>query len=126
MKTKYPTESELGVLQILWEHGASTVRLVNDQLNKEKEVGYTTTLKIMQIMLEKEWVSRDAEGKKHIYTAKVRKENVQKKLLERFVDATFKGSAQQLMMQLLGNRDSSKEELDEIKELIEKIQNRKS
>jgi len=125
MKTKYPTESELGILQLLWENGPSTVRFVNDKLNEIKEVGYTTTLKLMQIMLAKEWVSRDTEGKKHVYTAKVQKENIQNKLLDRFVEATFKGSAQQLVMQLLGNKKSSKEELDEIKALIEKIENQK-
>lgn len=122
MKTKNPTESELEILQILWENGPSTVRFVNDHLNKLKEVGYTTTLKIMQIMNEKNLVSRKADGRQHIYKATVRKESVQKSLLDKFVENTFKGSAPQLVMQLLGNRKTSKAELDEIKALIDKIE----
>lgn len=134
MNNKYPTESELEILQILWEHGPSTVRFVNDTLNEKlsegqgkesKEIGYTTTLKFMQIMNEKEMLSREAEGRKHIYKAMVKKQKVQKRMLDRFVEATFKGSAQQLVMQLLGNRKTSQEELDEIKALIEKIENKK-
>ena len=128
MKTiKNPTESELEVLQILWENGPSTVRFVNEQMNKKdlnkaKEVGYTTTLKIMQIMNEKGLVSRKPEGRQHIYKALAKKEKVQKSLLDKFVENTFKGSAPQLVMQLLGNRKTSKEELDEIKALIDKIE----
>lgn len=125
MKTKNPTDSELEVLQILWENGPSTVRFVNDVQNKKKEVGYTTTLKIMQIMMEKKLLSREADGRQHIYKAEVKKESVQKSLLDRFVENTFKGSAPQLVMQLLGNRKTSKAELDEIKALIEKIEKKK-
>lgn len=124
---KNPTESELEILQILWENGPSTVRFVNEQMNKNivkdaKEIGYTTTLKIMQIMNEKGLVSRKAEGRQHIYKAIAKKESVQKSLLDKFVENTFKGSAPQLVMQLLGNRKTSKEELDEIKALIDKIE----
>lgn len=123
MKTKNPTESELGILQILWENGPSTVRFVNEKLNECKEVGYTTTLKLMQIMADKKLAKRNTEGRTHIYEANVKKENVQKSLLDKFVNATFKGSAQQLVMQLLGNRKTSQEELDEIKAIIHKIEN---
>jgi len=126
MKPKYPTESELEILQILWEHEPASVRLVNDELNKKREIGYTTTLKLMQIMLEKNMLQRTAEGRKHLYTANIKETETQKRLLDRFVEATFKGSAKQLMMQLLGNKKTSKAELDEIKNLIDKIENDKS
>jgi len=123
MKTKNPTESELAILQILWEKGPSTVRFINDCLNtSEKKVGYTTTLKIMQIMMEKQLLSRNAAGRQHIYEAAVQKESIQKNLVEKFVEKTFKGSASQLVMQLLGNKNTSKEELEEIKSLINKLE----
>lgn len=125
MKPKYPTESELEILQILWEHEPASVRFVNDELNKKREIGYTTTLKLMQIMLEKNMLQRTAEGRKHLYTSNVKETETQKRLLDRFVEATFKGSAKQLMMQLLGNKETSKAELDEIKNLIDKIENDK-
>jgi len=116
-----PTESELEILQILWQNGASSVREVNDKLNKN----YTTTLKLMQIMLEKGLVTRNAETRSHIYEAAVSEEATQQALLNKFVDATFRGSAMKLVMQALGNHNASKEELDEIKALIDKIEQKK-
>lgn len=118
-----PTDSELEVLQVLWENGPVTVRNVNDKLNEKREIGYTTTLKIMQIMTEKRLVSRDTNSRTHIYSANVPEADTQKKLLEKFVDSTFKGSAKKLVMQALGNHKTSKDELDEIKALIQKIEN---
>ena len=119
-----PTEAELEILQILWMHGPSSVRFVNETLNasSEKEVGYTTTLKLMQIMLEKGLVRRDDQSRTHIYEAAVSEEITQQKLLEKFVDATFRGSAMKLVMQALGNHQASREELDEIKALIERME----
>jgi len=123
MKTKNPTDSELAILQILWDKGPNTVRFVNEYLNTaDKKVGYTTTLKIMQIMMEKQLLSRKPAGRQHIYEAAVKKESIQKNLLEKFVEKTFKGSASQLVMQLLGNKNASKEELEEIKSLIENLE----
>lgn len=119
-----PTESELEILQILWEKGPSTVRFVNDILNQKREIGYTTTLKIMQIMAEKQLVERDTKSRTHIYIANVQEKDTQKQLLDKFVDTAFKGSAMKMVLQALGNHESSKEELDEIKELIQKIENR--
>lgn len=124
-----PTESELEILQILWEHGASTVRFVNDFLNEkrtsgQKEIGYTTTLKLMQLMHEKGLASRNEESRTHIYEAKVQEGEMQKALLEKFVDKTFRGSAMKMVMQALGNHKTSREELDEIKALISKIEKR--
>ena len=122
-----PTEAELEILQILWEHGASTVRFVNDSLNEkrgsnQKEIGYTTTLKLMQLMHEKGLASRNEDKRTHIYSAKVHEGEMQKALLEKFVDKTFRGSAMKMVMQALGNHKTSQEELDEIKALIQKIE----
>jgi len=127
MKEKIkPTESEMAVLQILWQRGPSSVREVNDEFNKEREVGYTTTLKIMQIMAEKNYVSRDTESRTHIYTSKLKETEVRKDLIDRMVDGAFRGSAMQLVMQALGNHKTSKEELEDLKTLIEKIEKEQS
>lgn len=117
-----PTDSELEILQVLWQNGPGTVRLVNEELNKVKEVGYTTTLKIMQIMLEKGILLRNEESRTHVYTPALSEDAAQKKLLDRFMDATFRGSAMKLVAQALGSGKTSQTELDEIKKLIEQIE----
>src|SRR6186997_2627792 len=100
-----PTRSELEILQVLWEHGPSTVRFVNDTLNEQKrEVQYTSTLKLMQIMDEKGLLTRDASSMKHIYSAAEEEGKTKGMLLERFINTMYKGSASTLMMQLLGNK----------------------
>ncbi len=122
-----PTDSELGILQILWENEPCTVRFVNDKLNLQrsdsKEIGYTTTLKLMQIMTEKGLINRIVDGRKHTYTAVIEQSATQSALLDTFLQSTFGGSALQLVMQALGNHETSKEELDQIKALIEQIEN---
>ncbi len=120
-----PTESELEILQILWALGKATVRQVNDELSKTREVGYTTTLKLMQIMFEKQLVSRTDEGRYHVYEAAVGEESTQGMLLDKFIDTAFRGSATRMVMQALGNQQVSKEELDEIKKLIDSIEKAK-
>src|SRR6187549_1469524 len=116
---KEPTKSELEILQVLWQHGPSTVRFVNDQLNAQKRaVQYTSTLKLMQIMAEKKMLKRDETNMKHIYIAAIEEQKTKSYLLERFVDSMFNGSASSLMMQLLGNKKTSPEELKQIKELL--------
>ncbi|MCB0612567.1 MAG: BlaI/MecI/CopY family transcriptional regulator [Phaeodactylibacter sp.] len=117
-----PTESELEILHILWEHGPSSVRFVNERLNEEREVGYTTTLKLMQIMADKGLALRNTESRTHIYKAAVSEADTQKRLLQKFVDTAFRGSAVKLVMQALGNHQASPKELDEIKALIEKME----
>ncbi len=117
-----PTESELEILQILWQNGHSTVRFVNEQLNQHKEVGYTTTLKIMQIMTEKNLVRRNEDQRTHIYEASVLEEETQKQMLGRFLDTAFRGSAAKLVMQALGNHQASKEELNQIRNLLDQIE----
>ena len=117
----HPTNGELEILQILWENGPSTVRLVNEKLSQEKEVGYTTTLKLMQIMNEKGILSRTREGKTHIYRAELSEGETQKTLVDKLLDTAFQGSAMKLVMQALGNRSSSTEELDEIRRFLDQL-----
>ena len=117
-----PTRSELEILQVLWQHGPSTVRVVNDWLNEQKrEVQYTSTLKLMQIMVEKGLLQRDESQMKHVYSPAVEESKTKGFLLDRFVDALYNGSPASLMMQLLGNKKTSKKELDAIRELLNKM-----
>ncbi len=117
-----PTKSELEILQVPWQHGPSTVRFVNDELNNRKrEVNYTSTLKLMQIMADKGILLRDESSMKHIYSPAKPEEKVKGHLLNRFVDSMYNGSASSLMMQLLGNKKTSKKELDAIRELLKKM-----
>jgi predicted transcriptional regulator len=120
-----PTEAELEILQILWQNGPSTVRVVNGLLSRQKEVGYTTTLKIMQIMNEKGLVRRDEDNRTHIYQANVSERETQQHLLGRFLNTAFRGSAMKLVMQALGNHQTSKEELDQIRQLLDQIEGEK-
>ena len=125
-----PTEAELEILTVLWEQGPATVREVNDKLNERrtdpKEIGYTTTLKLLQIMFEKELVARNADARTHIYSAAIAQTDVQRNMLQRLVDTAFQGSAMQMVMQALGDHDASTEELQEIKALIEKVEKLRS
>lgn len=116
-----PTESELEILRVLWERGEATVRDVHEELSKTKDAGYTTTLKLMQIMHEKGLVKRDESSKTHKYTALVSREKTQKQFMGKMIDTLFQGSSTQLVMQALGNHKTSKEELDEIQKLIDNL-----
>jgi len=117
-----PTKSELEILQVLWAHGPSTVRFVNDTLNEQKrEVQYTSTLKLMQLMVDKGLLNRDESSMKHVYRAAEEESKTKGFLLNKFVDTLYNGSVSSLMMQLLGNKETSKEELEAIKQLIKKI-----
>ena len=121
-----PTKSELEILQVLWKHGPSTVRFVNDQLNAQKrEVQYTSTLKLMQIMVEKALLDRDESQMKHVYRASLEEGTAKSALLERFVNTLYEGSASSLMMHLIGHRKTSKKELEQIKELLKKMDSKK-
>lgn len=117
-----PTESELEILQVLWQYGPSTVRFINDKLSEQREVGYTTTLKLMQIMVEKGILDRNTDSKIHVYRAVVGESDTQQQLLDKFVESTFRGAAMKMVMQALGNHKTSPAELDEIKALIDKIE----
>jgi BlaI family penicillinase repressor len=118
--TKYikPTESELEILQVLWSRESATVRDVHEELAKQKDVGYTTTLKLMQIMHEKGLVKRDDTFKTHIYQPAVSREKTQKHLLNKMIDSLFGGSSTQLVIQALGNHKASSLELEEIQQLL--------
>jgi BlaI family penicillinase repressor len=117
-----PTGSELEILQIIWDNGPSTVRFVNDKLNEKKKTGYTTTLKLMQIMLEKNFLGRNEKSRVHIYHTVVQKEEIQNQLLDRFLENAFSGSSHKLVMQVLGNHKPSRSELEEIKKLIKDLE----
>lgn len=117
-----PTRSELEILQVLWQNGPNTVRFVNDQLNKTREVNYTTTLKLLQIMLEKNMVTRDESQMKHIYAAALPMEDTQSTILKNLVNTAFGGSASSLVLRMLGNAATSREELDKIKDIIKRIE----
>jgi BlaI family penicillinase repressor len=117
-----PTKSELEILQVLWEKGPSTVRAVNDELLKQKDVNYTTTLKLMQIMADKGILKRDESQMKHIYRVAQEEQKTKAHLLDKFVDTMYKGSASKLVMQLLGNKKTSEQELQEIKDILKKLE----
>ena len=120
-----PTKSELEILQVIWQFGPSTVRFVNDTLNEQKRpVQYTSTLKLMQIMAEKKMLNRDESSMKHVYSAAMEEQQTKSALLDKFVDSMFNGSASSLMLQLLGNKKASPEEIQEIKELLNKLDQR--
>jgi BlaI family penicillinase repressor len=121
IKNIKPTESELEILQVLWERGQASVRDVHEELLKTKEAGYTTTLKLMQIMHEKGLVKRDDSIKTHIYQAAVSKEKTQKHLLGKMIDTLFGGSPTQLVMQALGNHKASDSELEEIQRMLDNL-----
>ncbi len=115
------TESELNILQVLWKHGPSTVRKVHESINPHQEVGYTTTLKLMQIMYDKGLVGRDQSQRSHIYQALVKENAIQRSFLNKLIDTAFRGSAKDMVMQTLINNRPSTEELNEIKALLDQI-----
>ena len=121
--TRYikPTESELEILQVLWSKESASVREVHEELARNKDVGYTTTLKLMQIMHEKGLVKRDDSFKSHIYEAAVSKEKTQRHLLGRMINTLFGGSPTELVIQALGNHKASPDELQEIQQLLDNL-----
>lgn len=121
-----PTEAELEVLAILWELKEASVRQVHERLAQTKETGYTTTLKIMQIMHAKGMVSRDEKSRTHLYRTTVKQGDTQKSLLKNLMSSAFGGSSKALVMQALGQDNPSKEELDEIRAFLDQLENKKS
>ena len=118
-----PTKSELEILQVLWQFGPSTVRFVNDQLNEQKRaVQYTSTLKLMQIMAEKGMLFTDKSSMKHVYRPAIEEKKTKGFLLDKFVDAMYNGSSSSLMMQLLGDKKTSQEEIDAIRKMLDQIE----
>jgi predicted transcriptional regulator len=121
--TRYikPTESELEILQVLWKKGLATVREVHEELSKIKDAGYTTTLKLMQIMNEKGLVKRDDSMRTHVYQSAVNKEKTQKHLMAKMIDSLFGGSSTQLVIQALGENKATPEELEKIQQLLDSL-----
>jgi len=117
-----PTEAELEILQVLWKEGGSTVRLINEILNARRDVGYTTTLKLLQIMEQKGLVEVDRSSRTHVYKALVKEEETQKQFVDQLLDLAFGGSAKKLVIQALGSKKTSQKELEEIKKLISKLE----
>jgi BlaI family transcriptional regulator, penicillinase repressor len=117
-----PTDSEMEILQILWTEGQCSVRNVHERLDR-KDVGYTTTLKLMQIMHDKGMVSRDSSTKTHVYKALLSKEQTQHQFLDKMIDAVYNGSTARLVMQALGTHRASKEEIDLIKAYLDNLEN---
>jgi predicted transcriptional regulator len=120
-KNLKPTESELDILKILWNKESATVREVHAELSKTKESGYTTTLKLMQIMFEKGLVKRDDSSKTHIYEPAISKQRTQKQFLDKMINTLFAGSSTQLVLQALGNQKSTKDELEEIQKYLDNL-----
>jgi predicted transcriptional regulator len=114
-----PTDAELEILRVLWERGPSTVRQVHEALAGTRETGYTTTLKLMQIMAEKGLVTRDESSRTHVYAARASQEHTQRQLLNDLVDRAFGGSAAELVLRALSARKTSDDELREIRKLID-------
>ena len=120
-----PTAAELEILNILWGNEPLTVEEIHEELLKTKDVGYTTALKIMQNMTTKGLLKRELQGKSHLYYSAIKQDETQRTLLNRFVENAFGGSASKLVMQLLGNKKTSKAELEEIKQIIEHLDQNK-
>ncbi|TSJ43136.1 BlaI/MecI/CopY family transcriptional regulator [Mucilaginibacter corticis] len=119
-----PTESELEILQVIWKLGRCTVRDVHEELIKNKEAGYTTTLKLMQIMADKGLVARDTNAKTHLYTAVISREQAQNSALDKIRDTVFKGSTADLVIQALGQHRASSDEIDAIKKYLQQFESK--
>ena len=123
MSKKHPTESELEILEILWQTGSATVRKVNELLeHKGRNVGYTTTLKMMQIMTDKGLLSRTMESRTHVYKPLLQAGTARNALIDRVVNVAFGGSAMKLVLQALGNHKATPEEIHEIRALIDQLE----
>lgn len=116
-----PTDAELAILKVLWERGSSTVRQVMDCLCEERPTGYTTVLKLMQIMTEKGLVQRDESQRTHVYKAALSQGQTQRQLVDDLLDRAFAGSARNLVMQALSSRRASPQELEEIRKLLDEM-----
>ena len=121
-----PTDGELEILSVLWDKGSVTVRTVHEELCKTKDAGYTTTLKLMQIMFEKKLVTRDSSSKTHIYTAAISKTSTQQQFVNKMINSLFSGSSADLVMQALGGHKASAAELQKIEKLIAELKAKKS
>ena len=116
-----PTSSETEILSVLWRRQQATVREVHDELSKTREIGYTTVLKLMQIMFEKGLVSRDENQRSHIYRARQREESTQKKLVSDLITRAFGGSTEKLVLRALSARKATAEEIEQIRKMLDEM-----
>lgn len=117
-----PTDAELAILRVLWSRGPSSVRQVHEQISKDRPTGYTTVLKLMQIMTEKGLVVRDESQRAHIYEPRINEQKTQRQLVKDLLDRAFGGNASQLVLQALSSRRTSAEELAAIREMLDEIE----
>lgn len=123
--TYKPTESELEILGVLWEKKKATVREVHEELASVKDSGYTTTLKLMQIMFDKGMVVRDESAKSHVYKPVISREKTQQQFVNKIIHTLFSGSRTDLVLQALGGHTTSAEELQKIQDLITELKTKK-
>ena len=119
-----PTSTELEILRVLWEHGPSTVREVHDVLARSKPIGYTTVLKLLQIMTSKGTVRRNEQERAHVYEACQPAENTKRQLVGDLLQRAFAGSASQLMLHALDNKKTSPHEIEEIRRMLDEYEGR--
>lgn len=117
-----PTDAELAILRVLWQRGPSTVREIHEELSHSQDSGYTTVLKLLQIMTDKGLVVRDESQRAHVYSCRDSEQGTQRQLLGDLIDRAFGGSSARLVMQALSGTRASAEELSEIRRLIEKME----
>ena len=122
LKLSRPTDAELAILRVLWRQGESTVRQVFEALGQQREVGYTTVLKLMQIMTEKGLVERDESERTHVYQARLTQEQTQQQLVGDLLNKAFGGSASQLVLQALSAKPASANELKRIRQLLDELE----
>ena len=120
-----PTQSELEILAVLWDLGAATVREVQQELEARRPTGYTTVLKLLQIMTEKGLVRRDVRERAHVYAPKLPREKTEQQIVGDLLDRAFGGSSSRLVMRALSSRRATPEELDRIRELLNEIEGEK-
>ena len=122
---RMPTDAELAILRVLWEKGPSTVRQIHDVVSQERELGYTTALKLLQIMTEKGLTTRETVGIQHVYNASLGEQGTQRQLLRDLIDRAFGGSTSKLVMQALAAKKTSPAELSEIRRVLARAKEKK-
>jgi BlaI family transcriptional regulator, penicillinase repressor len=121
-RLRKPTDAELSILGVLWQRGPSTVRQVFEALNPAQATGYTTILKLMQIMVEKGLLRRDDTERSHVYEASLAEEETQRQLVGHLLERAFAGSTRKLVLQALSATKATREELAEIRQLLDKME----